>query len=100
VGKAEATRSPHVGIVIIVERMHCSLPCKVLPLVLELCLGGLLVHLPSAQAVRLLLKVGRTAVGTLVWWHEPRHLLRLNLTVDVVAHARRVVVVNVIGVIL
>jgi hypothetical protein len=73
---------------------------KVLPLTLELCLGGLQVHLSSAQAVRLLLKVGCAAVGTLVWWCEPGLLLRLNLVVDVVAHARRIVVVDVVGVIL
>jgi hypothetical protein len=55
-----------VGIVVIAERIRGSLPCKVLPLVLELCLGGLQVHLPSAQAVHLLLKVGHVAAGTLV----------------------------------
>jgi hypothetical protein len=42
------------------------LPRKVLPLVLELYLGGLRFHLPSLQAMLLLLKVGRTAAGTLV----------------------------------
>jgi hypothetical protein len=40
--------------------------CKVLPLTLELCLGGLQVHLPRAQAVCLLLKVGHAAARTLV----------------------------------
>jgi len=38
--------------------------------------------------------------GTLVWWHEPEHLLRLDLAVDVVAHARRVTVVDVVRVVL
>jgi hypothetical protein len=65
-GEVEAARSPRVGIVVIAERIRGSLPCKVLPLVLELCLGGLQVHLPSAQAVHLLLKVGHVAAGTLV----------------------------------
>ena len=73
---------------------------KVLPLVLELCLGGKQVHLLSTQMVYLLLKVGHTTVGTLVWWHEPGHLVSKIVAVDVVAHARRVVVVNVVGVIL
>jgi hypothetical protein len=73
---------------------------KVLPLTLELYLGGLQVHLSSVQAVRLLLKVGYATMGTLVWWCEPGCLLRLNLAIDVVAHARRIIVVNVVGVIL
>jgi hypothetical protein len=88
-GEAEAARSPCAGIIVIAERVRGLLPCKVLPLTLELCLGGLQVHLPSAQAVHLLLKVGRVATGTLVRWHEPGRLLRLNLAVDVVAHAQR-----------
>jgi hypothetical protein len=79
VGEVEAIGSPHVGVVIIAERVHSLLPRKVLPLALELCLGDLQVHLPRVQAVRLLLKVGHVAVGTLVQQHEPMHLLRLNL---------------------
>jgi hypothetical protein len=73
--------------------------CKVLPLTLELCLSGLQVHLPRAQVVHLL-KVGRTAAGTLVRWCGPWLLLRLNLAIDVVAHARGVIIVDVVGVIL
>ena len=76
------------------------LPHKVLPLALELFLDGLQVHLPSLQMVRLLLKVGHVARGTLVQWHEPRCLLRLNLAVVVVAHAWWGIVVDVIRVIL
>jgi hypothetical protein len=75
-GEAEAAGSPHAGIVIIAERVHILLPHKVLPLVLELCLGGLQVHLPSSQAVRLLLEVGHVAVGTLVRRCEPGRLVR------------------------
>jgi hypothetical protein len=71
-----------VAIIIVAERVCGLLPCKVLPLALELCLGGLQVHLPSVQVVWLLLKVGHAAVGTLVQRREPRHLLRLNLIVE------------------
>jgi hypothetical protein len=99
VREAEAAGSPCASVIIIAERVHGLLPCKVPPLALELCLGGLHVHLPSAEAVHLL-KVGRAVAGTLVQWCEPRRLLRLNLTVDVVAHARRVVVVDVVRVVL
>jgi hypothetical protein len=73
---------------------------KVLPLALELYLSGLQVHLPTSQAVRLLLKVGRMAMGTLVWWHDPRSLLSKILAIDVVAHAWWGMVVDVVGVIL
>jgi hypothetical protein len=68
--------------------------------VLELCLGGLQVHLPSSEAIILLLKLGHMAAGTLVWRREPKRLLRQNLTVDVVADVWRGVVVNVIRVVL
>jgi hypothetical protein len=61
---------------------------KVLPLTLELCLGGLQVYLPSVKVVHLLLKVGRAAVGTLVRRCVPERFLRLNFIVDVVAHVR------------
>jgi hypothetical protein len=98
--EAKAARSPRAGIVVITKRARGFLLCKVLPLMLELCLGSLQVYLPSAQAVCLLRKVGHAAVGTLVRWHELGCLLRPNFTIDVVAHARRVIVVNVIGVIL
>jgi hypothetical protein len=47
----------------------------------------------------LLLKVVRAATGTQVWWHELGHLIDGNLTVDVVAHVRRGIVVDVVGVI-
>jgi hypothetical protein len=76
-----------VGIVVIAKRVRGSLRRKVLPLALELCLGGLQVHLLSAQVVCLLLKVGHAAVGTLVRWCEPRHLFGKIVTIDVVAHA-------------
>ena len=85
---------------------HChqglrgSVSHKPPPLGLELCLGGLQVHLPSMQVVCLLLKVGHVATGTLVRRHEPGLLLRLSLAVNVVAHVRRGVVVNVVGVVL
>jgi hypothetical protein len=39
-------------------------------------------------------------MGTLVYWHEPERILRQNLTVDVVAHAWRGIVVDVIRVVL
>ena len=58
------------------------------------------VHLPSPQVILLLLEVGRTMAGTLVRWREPRRILGKNLTIDVVAHAWRSAIVNVIGVIL
>jgi hypothetical protein len=86
-GEAEDTGSPRAGIVVVTERVCGFLLCKVLPLMLELCLGGLQVHLLSAQAVYLLLKVGHVAVGTLVRRHELGCLLRMNFIVDVVAHA-------------
>ena len=86
--------------VVFVERVRGLLPHKVLPLALELCRGGFYVHLLSMQAVRLLLKVGRVAVGTLVQQHEPRCLLRLSLNINVVAHARWGVVVDVIRIVL
>jgi hypothetical protein len=99
-GKAEAAGSPHIGVVLIAKRVHGSLPCKDLPLALKLYLGGLQVHLLSLQVILLPLEVGRTATGTLVWWHEPRHLLDKNLTINVVAHAWRGAVINIIGVVL
>jgi hypothetical protein len=52
------------------------------------------------QVLRHLLKVGHAATGTLVWWRELGHLLKLNLTVHVVAHVWRVIVVDVVRVIL
>jgi hypothetical protein len=52
------------------------------------------------QVVYLLLKVGRAAAGTLVRRCEPECLLRLNLAINMVAHARRVIVVDVVGVLL
>jgi hypothetical protein len=74
------------------------LPCKVLPLALELCLCGLEVHLLSSQAIHLLLKVVRAAVGTQVRRHELRRLLGRNLAVDVVTHARWGITVDVVEV--
>jgi hypothetical protein len=99
-GEVEAARSPCAGIVVIAERVCGLLPCKVLPLAYEVCLGGLQVHLPSSQVVRLLLKVGHVPAGTLVRWHEPGCLLSKILAIDVVAHARQSVVVDVIRVVL
>jgi hypothetical protein len=55
--------------------VHDLLPRKVLPLALELCLGGLQVHLLSSQVVYLLMKVGHAA-RTLV---QRRKLGRLLL---------------------
>jgi hypothetical protein len=92
-------KSSRRGIGVDTPTVRGLLPRKVLLLTLKLCLGSLQVHLPSAQVVRLLLKVGRAAAGTLVRRREPGRLLRLNLTVDVVANAQRGVVVDVIGVI-
>jgi hypothetical protein len=69
-------------------------------LVLELCLGGLQVHLPSSQAIHLLLKVVHVAVGTQVQQRELGCLIGGNLAVDVVSHARWAVVVDVVGVVL
>jgi hypothetical protein len=37
-----------VGVFVIAKRVCGLLPRKVLPLALELCLGGLQVHLPSS----------------------------------------------------
>ena len=71
-----------------------------LPLALDLCLSGLEVHLLSSQVIRLLLKVVRMAMGTLVWWCDFEHLLNRILTVDVVAHVRWGIAVDVVGVIL
>ena len=71
-GKVEATWSPCAGIIIIAERVHGSLLCKVLPLALKLCLNGFPVHLQSLQASGLLPNVVRAAAGTLVRWREPR----------------------------
>ena len=73
---------------------------KVLPFMLELYLGGLQVHLPSLQAIRLLLKVVHAATGAQVWCRDLGHLIGGNLTIDGVAHVRQGVAVNVIGVIL
>jgi hypothetical protein len=89
-----------VGIVVIAERVHGSLPRKVLPLALELCLGGLQVHLPSVQVVCLLLKVGHMAVGTLVQRCEHGRLYGKIIAIDVVAHAWPSVIVDVVRVIL
>ena len=86
--------------VVVIERVQGLLWCKVLRLALELCLSGLQVHLLSMQVVRLLLKVGRTAVRTLVRWCELGRLLGLSLATDVVAHAWRGIAVDVIRVIL
>jgi hypothetical protein len=91
---------PRVDVIVVIERVHNLLPCKVLPLALELCLGSLQVHLSTLQAVRLLQKVGRAAAGTPVRWHEPGCLLSKTLVIDVVAHARRGIVVDVIRVVL
>ena len=98
-GKTNVARSPRAGVVVI-ERVQGLLWCKVLRLALELCLSGLQVHLLSMQVVRLLLKVGHTATGTLVQRHEPRRLLSKIVIVDVVAHVRWGIIVNVVGVIL
>ena len=49
--------------------------------------------------VRLLLKVGCMATGTLVWRCEPRCLLDRILAIDVVAHAWWGVAIDVIGVV-
>jgi len=100
VGEAEAARSPRAGVVVVAETVHGLLPCKVLPLTLYLCLGGFLVHLQSMQAVCHLLKVGHMTTGTLVRRHEPERLLSNIVVVDMVAHARWGIVVNVIRVIL
>ena len=75
------------------------LSCKVLPLALELCHGGLQVHLPRTQMFRLLLKVGRVATGTLVRQCDPRCLLSKIVTVAMVAHARWGIIVDVVEVV-
>jgi hypothetical protein len=56
--------------------------------------------LQSLQASRFLLKVVHVATGTLVWQREHGRLLSGIFTVDVVAHARRGVAVDVIRVVL
>jgi hypothetical protein len=61
IGEAEAAGNPCAGVVDITKRVCGVLPHKVLPLALELYLGGLQVHLSSAQVVCLLLKVGLVA---------------------------------------
>ena len=65
-GGSRGRWEPHAGVVVIIERVRGLLPCKVLPLALELCLGGPQVHLPGSQAVCILLKVGHAAMGTLL----------------------------------
>jgi hypothetical protein len=65
-----------VGVIIIAKGLHDLLPCKVLPLALKLCLGGLEVHLLSLQVFCLLVKVVRAAVGTQVRWCELSFHLR------------------------
>ena len=50
--------------------------------------------------ILLLLEVGRVTIGTQVRWREPGRLLGKNLTIDVVKHAWRGAVVDVIGVVL
>jgi hypothetical protein len=65
-GEAQGAGSPHTGVVVLARRLHDLLPCKVLPLVLDLCINGLQVHLSSLEASSLLPKVVRTAAGTLV----------------------------------
>ena len=54
----------------------------------------------SLQASHLLSKVVRVAARTLVRWREHRHLLDGVLAIDVVAHARQGVTVNVVEVVL
>ena len=98
--EAEATGSPRASVIVIAKRARGLLPHKVLHLVLELCLSGLQVHLPSSQAVRLLLKVGLMAMGTLVRRCELKCLLSKILAFDVVAQAQRGIVVDVIGVVI
>jgi hypothetical protein len=58
-GEAQGGRSPRAGVVVVDRRLRSLLPRKVLPLALKLWLGGLQVHLPNSQAIRLLLKVVR-----------------------------------------
>ena len=65
---------------------------------LELYLDGLKVHLPSSQAIFFLLKLVCAAVGTQVRWHELRRLIGGNLTIDVVAHARQGIAVDIVRV--
>ena len=89
-----------MGIVIVAKRVHDLLPYKVLPFALELYLSGLQVHLPSVQAVHLLLKVGHVDTRTLVLWREPEHLLSKIITINMVAHVRRGIGVDVVEVIL
>ena len=48
VGEAEATGSPCASVIVVMERVRGLLLCKVLSLVLELCLGGLQVYLLSS----------------------------------------------------
>ena len=76
------------------------LPRKVLPLALELYLGGLVVHLSSMQVIHHLLKVVHASMGTQVRWHEFGCLIGGKLTINVVAHVRRGMAVDAIGVIL
>ena len=54
----------------------------------------------SLQSSRLLPKVVHAAMGTLVWRRELGRLFDRILTIDVVAHMRRGIAVDVVGVIL
>lgn len=80
--------------------LHCLLLRKLLPLLLELNLGSLQVHLLGLQACRLLLDVLRVAVGTLVWRHDLGGVINVVVAVVVEAPAGWRVVVNPSGVVL
>jgi hypothetical protein len=85
-GEAQHAGSPHAGVVIVGSGLRHLLPRKLLPLVLELCLSGLQIHLLSLQASCLLTKVVRPVAGTLVRRHELRGVVNGVVAIDVGAH--------------
>jgi hypothetical protein len=87
-------------VIIIGGELYRLLLRKLLPLPLELSLGGLQVHLSGLQACCLLMKVLCVAVGALVRQHDLRGVVGKVVAVDVEALAGRRVVVDAVGVIL
>jgi hypothetical protein len=69
-------------------------------LVLKLYLGSLQIHLLSMQTNWLLLNLVHVAARTLVWHHELGSVIDKVFAIDVEAHARRGIVVEVVRIVL